>query len=88
MTQKGKKNHRESENRRRQNREGQGSVKKMDDATSTLRIEWILLVMIFIHLLIFGKKTGYGKPRCSFCGIRGQVVAAFPGRAYGNNKIR
>lgn len=88
QSEKGKKNHRESENRRRQRRKGKGIIKKMDDATSTLQIKWVISLIIFIHLLVFGKKHGFGKPRCRFCGFGGQVVSRFPRRAYGNSIMK
>lgn len=87
-TQKGKKSHRESENRRRQKRKGKGVIKKMDDATSILQVKWAISLMLFIHLLVFGKRSGFGKPRCRFCGAVGQVVSAFPRRAYADNKTK
>ena len=83
QTEKGQKNHCKAENRRRQRRNGKGFEKKMDDASSTLGLKWIILFLVAIQMFVFERKSGFWKPRCRFCGISGRIVRQFPRRKYG-----
>ena len=79
QTLKGKKAHREDENRRRHGW-SKKSEKNMDDHTS------IVLPSRCINRFMQTKNHILGhheSPRCQFCGSSGQIVAAFPRRGYG-----
>ena len=79
QTEKGKKAHRKSENRRRHGRD-QNNSKNMDDATSIPRCTWAM------EQLTHAKKRDqrmHMEPMCRFCGIGGQIVGTFPRRGYG-----
>ena len=79
QTEKGKKAHRQAENRRRHG-QNQHKQKNMDDATSTLRHPWAMkpLTRIRNH-----SRHLYMGSLCHFCGAGGRIVAAFPRRGYG-----
>jgi hypothetical protein len=79
QTERGKKAHREAENRRRHG-QAQNKPKNMDDATSTPRRPWAMKLLTRIsernwpiHMRLL----------CHFCGIGGRIVAVFPRRGYG-----
>jgi hypothetical protein len=78
-TEKGKKAHRQAENRRRH---GQNQLhhKKMDDATSISGGSWDKgkLASEKCRDLVAAME-----PRCHFCGVIGQIVGEFPRRGYG-----
>lgn len=76
---KGKKAHREAENRRRHGW-SEKSEKNMDDATSTVLICWCIggLMNTLNHIF-----HSHKEPRCHFCRSLGQVVDEFPRRGYG-----
>ena len=76
---KGKKVHREAENRRRHGW-GKKSEKNMDDATSTVLTCWCIGVLMNTLNRIFHSNK---EPRCHFCRSLGQVVDEFPRRGYG-----
>ena len=79
QTQKGKKNHCESENRRRHGNT-QRKPKNMDDATSTARRPWAMKIVTRIKSCTWRIDL---RPFCHFCGIRGRIVEMFPRRGYG-----
>ncbi len=83
-TEKGKKAHREAENRRRQ-RAKRASAKKMDDASSIPPLILFMILAICVRILFprFGKSGGM-TGRCDFCGTRGKIVREFPRRGYAN----
>ena len=81
---KGKKAHREAENRRRYGL-SQKNQKKMDDGTSTglSRGCKVLSASVQSILLELGR-TG----RCHCCGSWGVIVKQFPRRGYGSGKYK
>ena len=79
QTLKGKKAHREAENRRRHGW-SKKSEKNMDDATSTVLPSRCINRFMQTNNHILGR---HESPRCQFCGSSGQIVAAFPRRGYG-----
>ena len=79
QTEKGKKNHRESENRRRY-RLTKKKQKNMDDIPSTVLPVWCTALIIWTQHHIFNLQI---KPRCRFCCVPGQLVPKFPRRGYG-----
>jgi hypothetical protein len=79
QTEKGKKNHREAENRRRQGL-SQKNQKNMDDTPSTVLPTWSIALLMWIQNRIFGFQM---PPRCRFCNVTGQIVPTFPRRGYG-----
>ena len=78
-TDKGKKNHCESENRRRQGL-SKKNQRNMDDATTPVLPVWCIALLLWVQNRIFGFKTA---PRCRFCGASGRIVPAFARRGYG-----
>lgn len=79
QTEKGKKQHREAENRRRYRKITQ-KIKKMDDTPSTMRPAWCTTIIIWTRHLILSLEI---KPCCRFCCALGQLVTKFPRRGYG-----
>lgn len=79
QTEKGKKNHREDENRRRHGL-SKKNKKNMDDTTSTVLPVWCIALLLWMQSQIFGIKP---TPRCRFCNTSGQIVPVFPRRGYG-----
>ena len=79
QTEKGKKRHREAENRRRY-RKTIKKVKKMDDTPSTVLPAWYTTSIIWTRSRTMGFHIG---SRCRFCGVFGQLVPNFPRRGYG-----
>ena len=78
-TEKGKKAHREAENRRRYGL-SKKNQKNMDDASSTVLSAWGMKLLLSAWSRIFhGKKT----LPCHFCGRFGVIVDEFPRRGYG-----
>lgn len=78
-TEKGKKAHREAENRRRHGL-SKKNQKNMDDASSTVLPAWGMKLLLSAWNRIFhGKKTLH----CHFCGRFGVIVDEFPRRGYG-----
>lgn len=73
QTQKGKKAHRQAENRRRHTL-NQDNEKKMDDSSSRG------MARSAIELLIAAQIDDKGVGRCHFCGREGRVVDRFPRR--------
>ncbi len=79
QTEKGKKNHREAENRRRYRL----SIKKqinMDDTSSTVLPNWCTSLIIRTQSHTLGVQM---IPYCHFCGVLGQHIHKFPRRGYG-----
>ena len=76
QTEKGKKAHREAENRRRHGL----NQKNMDDATSTPRLPWAMELLTHKMNRCLRIRVG---TRCHFCGVEGQIVGVFPRRGYG-----
>jgi len=78
-TDKGKKAHREAENRRRYGL-SKKNKKNMDDASTTGLPAWCmeLLWSVWSRFFYFEKS-----PRCHFCGRFGEIVNEFPRRGYG-----
>ena len=79
QTEKGKKSHRLSENRRR-HRKTDPPSKNMDDATTRTPFDWAMLAS--------RKENGVGfcpdrQDRCQFCNRIGEIVSHFPRRGYG-----
>ncbi len=79
QTQKGKRNHCEAENKRRQGL-SKKNQRNMDDATTPVLPVWCIAILFWIQNRIFGFKP---TPRCRFCGVSGRIVPAFPRRGYG-----
>lgn len=87
QTDKGKKGHREAENRRRYGLT-QKNQKNMADATRTALPAWCIKVLIFTGLLILRARTWFDSTgRCHFCGSFGEIVDEFPRRGYGSGKL-
>jgi hypothetical protein len=82
QTEKGKKAHRENENRRRQ-RLKFSTVKNMDDTGSSLYWMWCMVLQLIIEVVFLQTPNRFGAPQCRFCGSRGRVVDKFPRRGYG-----
>ena len=79
QTEKGKKAHRQAENRRRHgNRHHQS--KNMDDAPSIPRRPWAMKVLI--HIRSRAWRIGLIST-CHFCGAFGRIAVTFPRRGYG-----
>jgi len=78
-TQKGKKTHRESENRRRHGL-SENNQKNMDDPSSTVLPAWVMGSLCRPWSRTFHMKNG---PFCLFCGREGRIVDQFPRRGYG-----
>ena len=76
---KGKKAHRQAENRRR-HRLSQKIEKNMDDASSTGITCWCIGQLRHAWSRIFHSQKA---PRCHFCGSFGRVVDEFARRGYG-----
>jgi hypothetical protein len=75
QTEKGKKTHREAENRRRYGL----TQKKMDDPSSTFLPVWCTKP---IKAIKNGLLTMGAMVQCHFCGSTGTLVAQFPRRGY------
>jgi ribosomal protein L35 len=79
QTEKGKKAHREAENRRRHGL-SQKNPKNMDDPSSTVLPTWVMTPIKAVKRRLF--TTGEAV-RCHFCGSEGLLVVQFPRRGYG-----
>ena len=84
QTKKGKKAHREAENRRRHGL-NKKSEKNMDDAATTVPAAWCIGMLFFFRSRIFGKKQ---RGCCHFCSACGQIADEFARRGYGSAKLR
>jgi len=81
---KGKKAHREAENRRRYGL-SQKSQKKMDDGTSTGLSRGCKVLSASVQSILLGLgRTGH----CHSCGSWGVIVNQFPRRGYGGGKYK
>ena len=79
QTEKGKKAHREAENRRRHGL-SQKNPKNMDDPSSTGLAAWCMRpIKAVTHRLLAANAMVH----CYFCGSQGHLVAQFPRRGYG-----
>jgi len=78
-TDKGKKAHREAENRRRHGL-SETNQKNMDDPSSTVRPAWGIGALCTFRSRRFQLRDS---PRCLFCGCYGHLVDRFPRRGYG-----
>lgn len=76
---KGKKTHRNAENRRRHGLNKDHS-KNMDDASSTPLSKRVIRELCRLSTHLFHVKNN---PYCHFCGCDGQIVNQFPRRGYG-----
>lgn len=82
QTPKGKKAHREAENRRRHG-VSKKNQKNMDDPSSILLPSWCMGVLFYTHLIVFHARAWFDKTgRCHFCGSWGVIVDKFPRRGY------
>ena len=80
QTPKGKKAHREAENRRRHGWSKQNG-KKMDDLSSKGLVSRVIGLPVYADFLTVGDEPGFNSSRrCHFCGCQGQVVDRFPRR--------
>jgi len=80
QTPKGKKAHRQAENRRRHGWSKENG-KKMDDPSSKGLPGWVIGLLVYSCLLIVGARAGFDRSRrCHFCGCKGRVVDRFPRR--------
>ena len=81
-TDKGKKAHCESENRRRHglSKKNQNEQKNMDDATTTVLPAWCIGLLLCSQNRIFHVQKAL---HCHFCGCSGVIVDKFPRRGYG-----
>jgi len=83
QTEKGKKAHREAENRRRY-RLMSKNEKKMDDLSSIHSRLWCISLLIALARVVTECRAWFDRTgRCHFCGSVGEVVEAFPRRGYG-----
>ena len=82
QTPKGKKAHRQGENRRRHGL-SKRDEKKMDDSSSK-GLPWrVIGLLVYARLLMVHARAGFDKSgRCHFCGCRGRVVDRFPRRGW------
>ena len=79
QSEKGKKNHREAENRRRHGL-SKKNKKNMDDASSTALPAWCIVLLLWGQNRFFSFKT---VAHCRFCKVSGHIVQQFPRRGYG-----
>ena len=88
QTLKGKKAHREAENRRRHGL-SKKNQKNMDDQSTTVLPAWCITVLIFTQLLILRARAWFDRTaRCHFCGSCGRIVDEFPRRGYGGRNYK
>ncbi len=80
QTEKGKKAHCQSENRRR-HRKKSPEIKNMDEGTSKLPFTMQIGMMREGNSVCFGATK---RNQCQFCGRSGEIVPQFPRRNYGN----
>ena len=84
QTPKGKKAHREAENRRRYGLRKKDQ-KNMDDPSSTPLPSCCMGVLFYAHLIVVHARARFDKTgRCHFCGSCGVIVGKFPRRGYGH----
>jgi len=80
QTSKGKKAHRQAENRRRY-RSSKENEKKMDDLSSRGLPGCAIGVLVYASFLIVRARAWFDRVgRCHFCGWKGRVVDRFPRR--------
>ena len=77
QTEKGKKAHRQGENRRRHGWSKKNG-KKMDDSSSTGLPSWVIGLVVYACFVTVRRLDRVG--RCHFCGCQGRVVDRFPRR--------
>jgi hypothetical protein len=79
-TLKGKKAHRQAENRRRHGWSN-GNEKKMDDPSSKELTGCAIGLLVYAHVLTVYLRAWFDRSRrCHFCGCKGRVVDRFPRR--------
>jgi len=80
QTPKGKKAHRQGENRRRHGW-SKKNEKKMDDLSSKGLTWCVIGLLVYAHFLMIRARAWFdSERRCHFCGCKGQVVDGFPRR--------
>ena len=80
QTSKGKKAHRQAENRRRHGWSKENE-KKMDDLSSKRLPPRVIGFLVYAHLLMIYARAGFASSRrCHFCGCKGRIVDRFPRR--------
>jgi hypothetical protein len=80
QTPKGKKAHRQGENRRRHGW-SKRNEKKMDDPSSKGLPSSVIGLLVDTHFFMVYARGGFDRSRrCHFCGCRGRVVDRFPRR--------
>jgi hypothetical protein len=80
QTLKGKKAHRQGENRRRHGWSKQNE-KKMDDPSSKGLPSRVIGLLVYAHFLMVYARAWFDRSRrCHFCGCKGRVVDRFPRR--------
>ena len=83
QTAKGKKAHREAENRRRYGL-SKKDQKNMDDTSSTPLPPWRIPILFKLQIVIQHARAWFDKAGCChFCGACGKIVDEFPRRGYG-----
>jgi len=82
QTEKGKKAHCHSENRRRYRNKSQFE-KYMDDSSLTPPPGWVIVFLIWWCCIHGWMPEPHFLPRCRFCGCQGKVVRQFPRQGYG-----
>ena len=82
QTPKGKKAHRQAENRRRYGF-GKKNEKKMDDPSSKGLPAWVIRLLICTRVLMVHARAWFDRSgRCHFCGCKGRVVDRFARRGW------
>ena len=80
QTSKGKKAHRQAENRRRHGWSKENE-KKMDDLSSKRLPTRVIGFLVYAHLLMIYARAWFDRVgRCHFCGCKGRIVDRFPRR--------
>lgn len=80
QTPKGKRAHRQGENRRRHGW-SKKREKKMDDPSSKGLTGGVIRFLVYVSLFIFYLRAEWDRARrCHFCGVKGQIVDGFPRR--------
>jgi hypothetical protein len=88
QTPRGKKAHREAENRRRHGI-GKKNEKNMDDPSSTFPPSCCMTLLPYARLTVLCARQWRDRTgRCQFCGRGGVIVDRFPRRGYGGSRER
>ena len=87
QTAKGKKAHREAENRRRYGL-SKKDQKNMADTSSTVPATWCMPILFYLKIVIQHAKSWFDKAGCChFCGSCGKIVDEFLRRGYGRANL-